>query len=65
MRPTKNGWYFYKNPRMKNVEMVYVSGRKKKFATVLNGAIPDEYSTFKVDESDGQWAGPLEPPRGR
>ena len=63
-RPSKKGWYFYQSTRSKSVEIAYVSGRKKIYATVFEAdAGSGESSCVLVNVLDGQWAGPILPPK--
>jgi hypothetical protein len=61
-KPTESGWFWYRGPLSEDQPMVvHVYDVGKIFYT---GPWPDGH-TVRLERSFGEWAGPLEPPKGR
>ena len=58
-RPTKAGWYWYQGPHEQSEPEVLAVEFDDEFDRFVQfGVGPQAW----VDECNGQWAGPLEPP---
>ena len=58
-KPTKPGWYWWRHSTMARVQMARVD---EMLAVSCMNELCSICEADHVDECDGQWAGPLEPP---